>query len=225
MEHAIEPLWRLVAVPLSLGLLGFVEPCSIGVSLLFLKSVEQSPPSEKIMQAGVFTITRAILMGMLGAIAALAGSAMIGFQRFGYVVLGALYLVLGMIYLSGLAGRITRPLGPSLSWLSSVRGSAVLAVFFGLTLPACAGPLLAASLGSAALIGFLEVGRGFLMLAMFGIGLSLPLVIALSFGSGRRILERLEKYSAHAPMMIGVLFVALGTWSVWFALSLHPGGK
>lgn len=30
-------LWALIVLPLGLGLLGFVEPCSVGSSLLFVK--------------------------------------------------------------------------------------------------------------------------------------------------------------------------------------------
>ena len=40
-------IW-LVLFPVGLGLIGFIEPCSIGASLLFLKSVERNPPGMKI---------------------------------------------------------------------------------------------------------------------------------------------------------------------------------
>ncbi len=46
-------------LPIGLGLLGVIEPCSIGASLLFLKSIENSPSRVKLVQAGVFTLTRA----------------------------------------------------------------------------------------------------------------------------------------------------------------------
>jgi len=58
----MEPIWTLVVVPVALGLLGFIEPCSIGASLLFLKSVEGNSPAVKVMQASVFTLTRALFI-------------------------------------------------------------------------------------------------------------------------------------------------------------------
>jgi len=220
----LDPVWSFFLVPLGLGLLGFIEPCSIGASLLFLKSVEGNPPAVKMMQAGVFTLTRALFIGSLGAVAALVGTAFLGFQRGGYVLLGSVYVVLGLIYLSGKAGVLMRTTGPKLGRLSNVRGSAALAVFFGLNVPACAGPLLAAVLGSAAVAGAAKVGQGFFMLALFGIGLSLPLLVALAFGPAQRVVERLGRYSARVPFIIGALFIALGAWSIWFGLTVRLAG-
>lgn len=221
----MESAWTLVLMPVGLGLIGSLEPCSIGASLLFIKSVEGNPPPVKVMQASVFTLTRAVFIGVLGAVAAVVGSLFIAFQRFGYVMLGALYLVLGVIYVSGQAGRLMRSFGPSLGRLSSVRGSATLAVFFGLNVPACAAPLLAAVLASAAVAGASEVAHGFSMLALFGLGLSLPLLVALALGPAQRIIERLGRYSAQVPVAIGVLFVALGASSIWFGLAAPWAGR
>ncbi len=220
----MEPLWTLLLLPLGLGLIGFIEPCSVGASLLFLKSVEGNPPAVKVMQATVFTLTRALFIGSLGAGAALIGTVFLGFQRFGYVLVGTLYVVLGIIYLTGNAGRLMRGMGPSLGRLSTVRGSAALAMFFGLNIPACSGPLLAAVLGSAAVAGPAKVGQGFLMLAVFGFALSLPLLVAVAFGPAQRIVERLGSYSWRAPLAIGALFVALGAWSIWFGLTVRLQG-
>jgi cytochrome c-type biogenesis protein len=214
-----EALWSFVLVPLGLGLIGFIEPCSIGASLLFLKSVEGNPPAVKIAQATVFTLTRALFIGALGAGAALIGTAFLQFQRGGYVMLGTLYVVLGIVYLTGHAGRLMASIGPSLSGLSTVKGSAALAVFFGLNVPACSLPLLAAILGSAAVAGAAKVGQGFAMLALFGLGLSLPLLVALAFGRAQRTLEWLLGYSRRAPIVIGVLFILLGAWSIYFGVS------
>ncbi len=47
----------------ALGFLRFLEPCSLGVSLLFLKSIEGNPAAVKVMQAAVFTRPRSLFMG------------------------------------------------------------------------------------------------------------------------------------------------------------------
>jgi cytochrome c-type biogenesis protein len=216
-ERVVEPLWTLLLMPMALGLLGFIEPCSIGASLLFLKSVEGNTPAVKVMQAGVFTLTRAVLIGLLGALAAVVGTVFLGFQRFGYVLLGTVYVVLGIIYLSGHASKMTRSFGPSLGRLSTVRGSAAMAAFFGLNVPACSTPLLAAVLSSAAVAGA-KVGQGFLMLALFGFALSLPLLLAMMFEPAQRLIEWLGRYSMRVPVLIGALFVLLGAWSIRFGV-------
>ena len=211
----LDTFWGFFLVPIGLGLLGFIEPCSIGASLLFLKSVEGNPPAVKTMQAIVFTVTRALFIGGLGAAAALIGAAFLQFQRGGYVLLGTLYVALGLIYLVSKAGWLMRTIGPSLSRLSTVRGSAALAILFGLNIPACSVPLLAAVLGSAAVAGAAQVWQGFFMLALFGLALSLPLLVALAFGSAQRLLERLARYSERVPVVIGLLFIVLGAWSIY----------
>jgi cytochrome c-type biogenesis protein len=215
----VDPtLLNLVFLPFGLGLLGFIEPCSIGASLLFLKSTEGNPPAVKIMQALVFTFTRAFFIGVLGALAALVGTPFLNFQRFGYILLGSVYVTLGLIYLAGQARRLMRTVGPKLSQLSTVRGSAALALFFGLNVPACSLPLLAALLGSAAVASAASVWRGFLMLALFGLGLSAPLLVALAVGPAQQLIERLASYSRRVPTTIGILFIAIGSWSIWFGI-------
>lgn len=209
--------WLLV--PLGLGLLGFIEPCSIGASLLFLKSTEGNSPAVKFMQASVFTLTRAVFIGALGAIAALVGTVFLNFQRFGYVLLGVVYVALGLIYLAGKSGKLMQTVGPSLARLSTVRGSAALALFFGLNVPACSLPLLAAILGSAAVAGASQVWQGFFMLSLFGLGLSAPLLVALAVGPAQRFVEWVAGYSRRVPAVIGALFVLLGAWSIWFGLA------
>lgn len=215
----MEILWPFVLLPLALGLLGFVEPCSIGASLLFLKSVEGNPPATKLMQAGVFTLTRALFIGILGAIAALIGAAFIVFQQFAYILLGSLYLILGIVYLTRNAARVMLSIGPGLRSLSTVRGSAALAMLFGLNVPACAAPLLAAVLGSAAVAGAAKIGQGFFMLALFGLGLSLPIILAMAFGPAQRALEWLGRHSARLPIFTGSVLVLLGASSIWFGLA------
>lgn len=42
-------LFQVVLLPIFLGLLGFVEPCSIGSTLLVLKQIEGLPTRAKIM--------------------------------------------------------------------------------------------------------------------------------------------------------------------------------
>ncbi|MBU2145839.1 MAG: hypothetical protein KKD02_05785 [Alphaproteobacteria bacterium] len=211
-----DSIWSLLLIPLGLGLIGFVEPCSIGSSLLFLKIVEGKPKSTKLLQAVTFTLTRAIFIGLLGVAASFIGAAFFGFQKAGWMILGGLYVALGMFYLTGNAGLFMRTLGPSLRKLSTVRGTAGLGVLFGLNIPACAAPLLAALLGTATLAGSPNAVQGFVMLGTFGLALSLPLVVALLWAPARRALDRLSSLSGRVPIVIGLLFVFLGAWSIYF---------
>jgi cytochrome c-type biogenesis protein len=104
-----ELYWTLFALPIGLGLLAFVEPCSVGASLLFIKTVEGKPASSRITQAGIFAFVRAGAIGALGALAALIGARFVAFQAAGGVLLAMLYLALGSVYFAGKAGWVVKP--------------------------------------------------------------------------------------------------------------------
>ena len=127
----MDSLWTLFAVPIGLGLLGFVEPCSIGTSLLFLQYLEGRPVRVQIAQTLVFTATRALFIGLLGVVAALVGAAFIGLQKGAWAAMGFAYVALGVAYLFGYADRLKHSIGPSLGRLSEVGGAAAMAVLLG----------------------------------------------------------------------------------------------
>jgi len=210
-------LLTLVALPVGLGLLGFVEPCSIGSSLVFIKYLERKSPSAEV---AVFAATRALFIGALGALAVLLGTAIVGLQKGAWVLLGAIYIAIGALYLTGKAGALMVSIGPSLRRISGLRGSAGLGVLFGVNIPACAAPLIVALLGTAAAGGIAggTLVTGFLSLALFGLALSLPLVLAVLFAPARELLDQMAGLSIRLPFWTGVLLIALGLWSIGFAL-------
>lgn len=211
---------NFVALPIGLGLLGFVEPCSIGSSLIFIKYLEGKSAAAKLAQVGMFTASRAVFIGLLGMLAAVLGGAFIGFQKGAWIALGLVYVGLGLLYIAGRAGRLMVALGPSLDRLSGLRGSAALGLFFGLNIPACAAPLIFALLGMAAAGGVSggTLAAGFASLGLFGFALSLPLVVAVLFAPARRMLDRLAGLSQRLPFWTGLLLVGLGLWSIGFGV-------
>src|SRR3989304_5250660 len=100
--------------PFALGLLGFIEPCSIGSSLLFLKYIEGREAVEQVAQIVLFTLTRATFMGGLGAMAALIGATIFGIQKAGWLFLGAVYVAIGVMYATGKSASFKRRMGPRL---------------------------------------------------------------------------------------------------------------
>ena len=215
-----NPFLDLVALPLAFGLVGFIEPCSIGSTLIFIKTMEGKPPATKLAQMALFAGFRAVFIGMLGAAAVIVGGAFFGFQKAAWILLGALYTALGVLYISGRIGWLMRSFGPGLAAISSLRGSAALGVLFGLNIPACAAPLLLALLGASAAGGARggSAAQGFLALALFGLALSLPLLVAVFFEPARRALDWLATLSRRLPVWTGLLLLALGAWSIWFGL-------
>jgi cytochrome c-type biogenesis protein len=213
-------LFQLVILPLGLGLLGFVEPCSIGSSLVFIKYIVGQSAAARIAQVGVFALTRALLIGALGALVALIGTIFLSLQKGAWLLLGLLYIAIGALYAFGRAGFLMRSFGPSLSRLVGLRGSIGLGLLFGLNIPACAAPLIFALLGTAALGGRAggTVVLGFVSLGLFGLALSAPLVLAVLWQRGHRLLDWLAGLSVRVPIVIGLVLIGLGLWSVYFGL-------
>ena len=216
-------LLNTVVLPIGLGLLGFVEPCSIGSSLVFIKYIEGEDAATRIAQVSLFALARALLIGALGALVALLGTVFLGVQKGGWLLLGGLYIAIGAFYAFGKAGFLMRSFGPSLSRLSGARGSAALGLLFGLNIPACAAPLIFALLGAAALGGGTggTVALGFVSLGLFGLALSAPLVVAVLWTPGRRLLDRLAGLSSCVPVVVGIVLIGLGLWSVYFGLFVN----
>ena len=211
-------LVNLVILPIGLGFLGFIEPCSIGSSLLLIKYLEGKDADGKLRQVTVFAITRALFMGLLGMLAVVAGSAFLGFQKTAWLLLGSLYLVLGLALVAGKGGLVPAWPGPRIARASGA--PAALGILFGLNIPACAGPLLVALLGTVAATGAggATVAAGFASLTLFGVALSLPLVLAVLYAPARRALDRLAGLSGRLPVLTGLVLAALGLWSVSLAL-------
>ncbi|HVB49449.1 MAG TPA: cytochrome c biogenesis protein CcdA [Burkholderiales bacterium] len=209
-----------VALPVGLGLLGFVEPCSIGTTLLFVKTLEGREASGKLAQIGVFMSIRALLMGALGLSAVAVGGAFLGFQKAAWLAFGSAYALIGVAYLAGKSAWLARALGPRLTRLSSVNGAAALGTLFAFNIPACAGPLILALLGMAAASGAsgASLGHGFFSLALFGLALSLPILLVALSRRARGALDRLAALSRRMPLWTGLILIVLGLWSIWFGL-------
>ncbi len=207
----------LALLAVGLGLLGFIEPCSMGANLLFIKYLEGKAAIRKLTQTTIFLLTRGLFIGALGALAVLIGVAFVSLQKVFWILLGSLYLLLGGLYLAGRAGFLMRSLGPGLHRLSGARGPAALGVLFGLNIPACAAPLLFA-LFAAAAVGDTTVAQGFLTLALFGLALSVPLVLAVLWAPGGRLLDRFAGLSHRIPRVTGAVLSIIGLWSIYFGL-------
>jgi cytochrome c-type biogenesis protein len=104
----------------------------------------------KIAEVCIFMLTRALFMGVLGLAAVVVGSAFIGFQKAAWMLLGALFAGIGLVFLAGRAGWLMASIGPHLPRIAPAEGPVLMGLLFGLNIPACAAPLLLALLGAAA---------------------------------------------------------------------------
>lgn len=209
-------LWTLVGLSLGLGLLAFIEPCTVGAHLFLVKYLEGKAWREQITQMTIFAITRALFTGVLGGVVTLIGNTVFDLQSGFWTVLGIVYVLLGFVYLLGKQASLLYVLGPHLQPEHLNRRTIMLGILFGLNIPACAIPLLTAVLGAG--LAAVTIAQGFLVLALFGATLSFPLMLILWWRPARTWLERIAALSQAMPFWTGLLFILLGLWSIWLGV-------
>ena len=217
MEYTFQ---SFVLLPVGLGLLGFVEPCTIGGHLLFLDTQKNRSRSGKLNAVLSFVAVRSLVAGLLGALIAFLGQRLIDMQSGIWLTFGLVYLAIGIAFVTGRAGMIKQQFNLAPATWKRASNPVVLGLAFGLNIPACAAPILFGLLGLAATTGTLL--SGFVMMFLFGLFLSLPLVAFAVFPVLTRWLEAQMHKARQIRWIIGLVFVILGIWSIWFGLYVDP---
>lgn len=206
----------LLALAFGLGLLGFIEPCSLGAHGVFLGQLREKNRAARLRETLKFSLTRSVVLGLFGLGIALLGGAIFSVQKGFWLVLGLLYLALGVAIILnarfrwGLFGSFS--LGRMLP--RRVDHSLGMGVVFGLNLPACAVPLMLALLGRSAASG---AAWGFTSLFVFGLALSLPLVGLVLSERAAKLLRRLTRLSGASPYVIGVVLILVAVYVLYTA--------
>ncbi len=208
----------LLALAVGLGLLGFVEPCSIGANMVFLGHLREKDKGTRLRETAKFALSRSVVLGLFGLGIAFLGNSVFAAQKGFWLLLGLLYLALGVAVIAnarfrwGLFGRVS--LRRLLPGEASEDRSLGLGLLFGLGLPACAYPLMLALLGAGAVSGPL---LGFAALFLFGLALSLPLVPLAFSERTAKLFGRLSSLGGATPYVIGAVFLLLAAYVLYTA--------
>jgi cytochrome c-type biogenesis protein len=214
-------LTQILLIPLAFGLVGFVEPCSIGIHMIFLGSVADAPPRRRLAGVAVFALVRAVLMAGVGLSAAWVGAQLFTWQSGWFLGLGAAYMAIGAWLTFGrgsLTGLMRHP-WLSGAWLADApaAGPVLLGLLGGLTIPACAIPLVAVLIGQSLVVG--ELAGGAVSLLVFALALSAPLLPLTLWRGGQALLARLSgvarryrRWLGAVIMLIGVLTMLSAKW-------------
>jgi cytochrome c-type biogenesis protein len=211
---------EFILLPIGLGLLGFIEPCTIGGHLLFLDTQNGRSSRNKMDAVLTFVATRSFVAGLFGALIAFLGQKIISAQTGIWLIFGVIYLVIGFAFLIGRAGVIKWRVNLAPGAWKQARNPLILGLAFGLNIPACAAPILFGLLSLAATTG--TVVTGFAMMFLFGLFLSSPLALFAAVPKLATWLEMLGEKMKRMRWLIGIVFVLLGLWSVWFGLYVDP---
>ena len=211
---------QTLLLAIGLGLLGFIEPCTIGAHMLFLGGQRSRPRRERLGAAVIFLLARLVVMGGFGGLIVVLGQRLIGVQTGTWLVFGSIYLGLGLAIFAGWDKAMRHRIRVSPERWKAASNPLLQGLAFGLNIPACAAPLLFGLIGTATLSG--STTTGFLMMAVFALALSLPLLPLAVVPGLVRPLDRLADWLRSRRWFLGVVFIVLGIWSVWFGLFVDP---
>jgi cytochrome c-type biogenesis protein len=188
----------------------------MGINVMFLSSVKDTPAANRIREIIVFMLLRASILAVLGLSAAFLGSYLFSFQSGIFIVLGVIYISIGllMIFSQSLLGklrdvRIAHWLGLDLKEGAVKR----LGLVAGFTIPACAIPLISVLLGQSLLSG--NIVSGFIALFVFGLALTVPLAAFSFFERGIAGLLWISQKAKKFRVLGGVVLVLLGAATLY----------
>ncbi len=209
---------NIVLIPVLFGLIGFFEPCSLGINIIFLNRIKGLSKTKKILETSIFCLVRAFFLALVGLSSAFIGSRIITIQSSFFMIIGGIYILFGVLYTINKYKPIFRS-GIDVGKYFQKKESIALGLIFGLIIPACAIPLILALIGKSILLGNLL--EGFVSLFAFGLALSLPLLIIDFFDKPNELIVKISEKGRQIPWLAGMVLIVVGLLtmlsSTWWA--------
>jgi cytochrome c-type biogenesis protein len=196
------------------GIVSFLAPCVLPLVPAYLAMVtgeaSRSDTAEVVRATVVFVVGFTVVFVALGLLAGAAGRALDRVQGVVQLVGGVSIILFGLVLVGALRGRFLRTVRLPVRLPSTgVARPFVLGLTFGTAWTPCVGPLLGASLVTAA--HGESATRGALLLAAYSLGLGAPFVAAaLSVTSVPALLRAMRRRSVAIARVSGVVLVLLG---------------
>ncbi len=203
--------YSVIILPFFFGLIGFVEPCSMGINIMFLSSINRTSSARRIKEIAIFMLVRALVLALLGLSVAFVGNKLFSLERGFFIILASIYISIGllMIFSKSLLKRLRNVRIAHILGLDFKEGALKrLGLIAGLTIPACAIPLITVLLGQTLLLG--KILTGFITLFVFGLALTVPLAIFSFFKGGIIWLGRIAERTKKFRLVGGVILVLIG---------------
>jgi len=179
-------------------------------------SVLVAPPRSRVVAGtALFVLGFSALYTSYGLALGRLGTTLKSHQGVLTLVLGALTILLGLLFAGALdrfslAGRIMRP---SLRPRAGMAGAPLLGLLFGLSWSPCIGPTLTAVLALAYTSG--TAARGAFLAFIYCLGLGIPfLIVAMAFQRGMRVFGFARRHARLVTGIGGGMLVLVGVLEV-----------
>lgn len=200
------------------GLVSGLSPCALPTVLLIVGYVggrESVSRLRGFYLSLAFVLGISICLSILGMTASLAGGLFLG-NRFIWYAVAVITIVMGLSMLGLLNFNLSTNINIKPGRNGSVISAFLLGFPFGLAASPCTTPVTVTVLAFAAAKG--SVSAGFLMLFLFAMGRSLPLLAAGTFTGLIKNIDSFTRVSALIQKISGVLLIGLGFYFLWTTL-------
>jgi cytochrome c-type biogenesis protein len=174
-----------------------------------------APRGRVMLGTVLFILGFSVIFALEGAAAASIGHALLSHEQVVTRVLGALIIVLGLLFLGAFdrfsfAGRIVKP---SFRPRAGLAGAPLLGMLFGIGWTPCIGPTLGAVLTLGLTSG--TTLRGGLLAFVYALGLGVPfLIVAFAFQRGVNVFGFARRHARLITRIGGCMLIAVGLLEV-----------
>ena len=210
-------IWVTLTTIFGIGALSGLSPCTLPTVMLVMGYVSGTVNHSKFKAFKIslsFVLGIAFTLSLLGGFAGTLGGLMSNTKMLNYI-LAAIVITMGLWMLEVI------DLGTKqFSFGTPRKGSGYLGAFllglpFGILASPCTTPILGGVLTYAASKG--SSLYGFIMLFVYAIGRSIPILIVGTFTGLVKNLSKLDKYQQPIKIIGGILLILLGLYLVWKA--------
>ena len=199
------------------GFTGGLSPCSLPTVLLVIGYVGGNKDSGRLRSFYLslsFVLGIAFTLTILGMAASYLGGFLVDGPVIWYVV-AFIAIIMGFYLLGYLNFNLSLSWQPKLSKNSGLAGAFLLGLPFGLAASPCTTPITATLLAFAAARG--EVISGMLLLFVYAIGRSIPLLLAGTFAGFIKNINGMMRWNDISQKASGLILIGLGLYFLWLA--------